>query len=92
MRLTHQEQQYIRQVIVHYDPQAQVYLFGSRTADDEKGGDIDLMVISAILGFADKLNILADLHGLLGEQKIDLILDDGVGDFARSILPTAIEL
>ena len=93
MRLTHQEQQQIRQAIQHYDPQAQVYLFGSRTDPDKKGGDIDLLVISAILNFTDKLNILADLHGQLGEQKIDLLLDrDGTGDFARTILPAAIEL
>ena len=93
MRLTEQEQQTIRQVIQSYDPQAQVLLFGSRTDPNKKGGDIDLLVISAKLGFTDKLNILADLHDQLGEQKIDLLLDkDGTGDFAGTILPTAIEL
>ena len=93
MRLTEQEQTTIKQVIHHYDPQARALLFGSRTDPDKKGGDIDLLVISAKLGFTDKLNILADLHGQLGEQKIDLLLDkDGTGDFARTIIPTAIEL
>ena len=93
MRLTEQEQKAIRQVIQSYDPKAQVLLFGSRTNPAKKGGDIDLLVISAKLGFTDKLNILADLHDQLGEQKIDLLLDkDGTGDFARTILPTAIEL
>ncbi|WOG25525.1 nucleotidyltransferase domain-containing protein [Endozoicomonas sp. 8E] len=68
-------------------------MFGSRTDNGKKGGDIDLLVISQTLGFADKLNILADLHGELGEQKIDIALDnDGSGDFARSVLPTAIKL
>ena len=93
MRLTEQEQQVIRQVILNYDPQARVLLFGSRADPAKKGGDIDLLVISATLGFVDKLNILADLHQHLGEQKIDLLLDkDGNGDFARTVLPDAIEL
>ena len=93
MRLTDQEQQAITQVISQYDPTARVLLFGSRTDPAKKGGDIDLLVISVKLGFTDKLNILADLHERLGEQKIDLLLDaDGTGDFARTVLPTAIEL
>lgn len=90
MRLTEQEQKSIKQIVQSYDPKAQILLFGSRVDPDKKGGDIDLLVISAKLGFADKLNILADLHGELGEQKIDLLLDkDGSGDFARTVLPTA---
>ncbi len=93
MRLTEQERKTIKQVIQEYDAQAQVLLFGSRTDAEKKGGDIDLLVISQTLGFADKLNILADLHGELGEQKIDIVLDnDGSGDFAKTVLPTAIEL
>ena len=93
MRLTEQERQTIKQVIQCYDEQAQVLLFGSRTDAEKKGGHIDLLVISQILGFADKLNILADLHGELGDQNIDIVLDsDGSGDFARTVLPTAIKL
>ncbi|WP_330925452.1 nucleotidyltransferase domain-containing protein [Candidatus Sororendozoicomonas aggregata] len=93
MRLTEQERQTIKQVIQCYDEQAQILLFGSRADAEKKGGDIDLLVISQTLGFADKLNILADLHGELGDQKIDIVLDrDGSGDFARTVLPTAIKL
>lgn len=92
MRLTRQEQQAIKTTIQGYDAQARVLIFGSRADPTKKGGDIDVLVITESLGFSDKLNILADLHGLLGEQKIDLVLDDGRGDFARSVLPSAIEL
>ncbi|WP_422137869.1 nucleotidyltransferase domain-containing protein [Endozoicomonas sp. ALC020] len=93
MRLTEQEQQIIKKVIQGYDAKAVILLFGSRADSGKKGGDIDLLVTSQTLGFADKLNILADLHGELGEQKIDIVLDnDGSGDFARSVLPTAIKL
>ena len=92
MRLTKQEQAIIKRVIQSYDAGAQVLLFGSRTDDHARGGDIDLLVITRTLGFSDKLNILADLHQQLGEQKIDLLLDDGSGTFTQSILPGAIEL
>lgn len=93
MRLTEQERQTIKQVIQGYDAKALILLFGSRTDTGKKGGDIDLLVISQTLGFTDKLNILADLHGELGEQKIDIVLDtDGSGDFAKTVLPTAIKL
>ena len=93
MRLTDKEQQSIRHIILSYDEQARVLLFGSRTDPAKKGGDIDLLVISVKLGFIDKLNILADLHQQMGDQKIDLLLDkDGNGDFAKTVLPNAIEL
>ena len=92
MRLTSHEQQTIRQTISRYDPRARILLFGSRVDDQKRGGDIDLLVITQTLGFSDKLNILADLHQQLGEQKIDLLLDDGSGAFTQTILPGAIEL
>ncbi|PVZ71640.1 nucleotidyltransferase domain-containing protein [Pelagibaculum spongiae] len=93
MRLTASEQGAIRQTVANYDQQAKVYLFGSRVDDAKKGGDIDLLVISPRLGFAEKLNILADLHEQLGDQKIDLLLDkDGGGEFTQTILPGAVEI
>lgn len=92
MRLSKQEQQTIKSVIQRYDPRAKVMLFGSRTDDNARGGDIDLLVITQVLGFPDKLHILADLHQQLGEQKIDLLLDDGQGAFAQSVWSGAIEL
>ncbi|WP_422411772.1 MULTISPECIES: nucleotidyltransferase domain-containing protein [unclassified Endozoicomonas] len=93
MRLTEQEQQIIKKVIQGYDAKSVILLFGSRADSGKKGGDIDLLVTSQTLGIVDKLNILADLHGELGEQKIDIVLDnDGSGNFARSVLPTAIKL
>ena len=71
---------------------ARLLLFGSRVDDSKRGGDIDLLVITHTLGFPDKLQILADLHQQLGDQKIDLVPDDGSGTFARSFLPEAIDL
>ncbi|MDY0152830.1 MAG: nucleotidyltransferase domain-containing protein [Candidatus Cloacimonas sp.] len=64
----------VKKIILSFDPEARVYLFGSRTDDNKRGGDIDLFVLSSMLGFPDKLQILLKLYYLLGEQKIDLII------------------
>jgi uncharacterized protein len=72
MRLTAQEQTSIYNEIVKKDPRAQFYLYGSRTQDHLKGGDIDLLVISETLSFSDKVDILIAIKDQIGEQKIDL--------------------
>jgi hypothetical protein len=42
MRLSAQEHETISRVLKETDPQGRIYLFGSRTDDEKKGGDIDL--------------------------------------------------
>ncbi len=72
MRLHETERHAIIQSIRSADPDAAVYLFGSRVDDSAKGGDIDLLVLSGKINLMMKLDILAQLHQQLGEQKIDL--------------------
>jgi predicted nucleotidyltransferase len=74
MRISEVEHQVIRRTIADIDPEANVYLFGSRANDNAKGGDIDLLVISQKIRLMEKLALLAKLHQKLGEQKIDLIV------------------
>lgn len=74
MRLTPLEHATITRSIAQRDPAAEVYLFGSRTDDQARGGDVDLLVLSQRIRLMDKLDILADLHRELGEQKIDLVV------------------
>lgn len=58
---------------------ADFYLFGSRTRDSSKGGDIDLLLLVS----DSQLDALNSLKGLilvqfkkkLGERKIDLVID-----------------
>lgn len=74
MRLTQNEIHFIKDAILGYDPKALVFLFGSRINPNAKGGDIDLVVKSELIGLSDKLSILIALKDRLGEQKIDLIV------------------
>jgi predicted nucleotidyltransferase len=84
MRLAVPEQVAIHDAIHQADVDAEVYLFGSRTDDTARGGDIDLLVLSKRIGLMKKLEILAQLHEKLGERKIDLIIIPEVeGRFAR---------
>ncbi len=57
---------------------AKVYLFGSRVDDTKKGGDIDLYleVDDKQSVFEKKLTLLSELRKNLGDQKIDLIIND----------------
>lgn len=62
-----------------WGPNMEIFLFGSRTDDSKKGGDIDLFI--DIRPEQDPRNImlqkaefLSKLEILLGEQKIDLLV------------------
>ncbi|RJP27551.1 MAG: nucleotidyltransferase domain-containing protein [Candidatus Omnitrophota bacterium] len=74
MRLSEDERQWIKQSVCRLDPQAQIWLFGSRVSDREKGGDIDLLILSDRLTFADKLEIKRFLFERMDEQKIDIVI------------------
>ena len=57
----------------------QIFLFGSRLNDDAKGGDIDLLIETAVkqanrASMASK--IMASLQIRLGDQHIDVLLVD----------------
>ncbi len=62
-----------------FGPQASVKLFGSRTDDQAKGGDIDLLITTDIHDVNDivraEMRCQVKLQQLLGEQKIDMLID-----------------
>ena len=74
MRITSKQRKAIKHTIHNLDPQALIYLFGSRVDDNKKGGDIDLLVLSQQLDFKKQRKIKIKLYELIGEQKIDLII------------------
>jgi len=80
MRLTPEARDTIRQTTKSvFGQQARVSLFGSRTDDRLKGGDIDLL-IELPRPASDKqqkiLTLVARLQRTLGERSIDVIVLD----------------
>jgi uncharacterized protein len=88
MRLTDEERKAIIEVITRFDNQAEVYLFGSRSDDTKKGGDIDLLVISDKLDKPALFSIEEEIFKRIEEQKIDFVLSgkDVKNKFAKMIL------
>ena len=93
MRLKDEEKQVILQTIHSIDPNAKIYLFGSRVNDSDKGGDIDLLVFSRKISYEDKLTVKKNIFSVLEEQKIDLIVTkDGSEPFVRMVLEQGVQL
>lgn len=55
-----------------------VYLFGSRTDDNRKGGDIDIYIETREKGsvFEKKIEMLAELEKEFGQRKIDIVINN----------------
>ena len=78
MRLTATEHNAIlRAAKKHFGEKVQVSLFGSRTDDRRKGGDIDLLIKAdeAVMTYKARLLFLVDLKLEIGDQKIDVVFD-----------------
>ena len=74
MRLSSHSVHAIKTNVARFDPEAVIYLFGSRTDDAKKGGDIDLLVLSQKITMRNLVDIKLALYDALGEQKIDIVL------------------
>lgn len=93
MRLKEKEKQVIIQAVKAIDPEARVYLFGSRVDDSRKGGDIDLLVFSSRMTYSDKLKVKKSIFAVLGDQKIDLLVSKDTGKpFVRMALEQGVRL
>ena len=74
VRLKDWEIKAIKKAIKKFDENAKIYIYGSRTNLNKKGGDIDILVISNKISLQDQLKIKAKLIVLLGDRKIDLLV------------------
>ena len=79
MRLNEHEAEAIREVFAETFAEGSLYLFGSRVDDSQKGGDIDLYVVTDRKdALAEKkIDFLVRLKQRIGDQKIDLVIDRG---------------
>lgn len=88
MRLTEREISTIKSNILSFDNEAKIYLFGSRVNDSEKGGDIDILVISDKIGFIEKIKIKTGIFKEIEEQKLDIVVKKDFTDmFVQMIEP-----
>ena len=100
MRISQKEIETIKQLATEkFGKGTTVFLFGSRLDDSKKGGDIDLLIRNndkSRLTIASKIEFLAELKSLIGDQKIDVVLDSfsfsRKKSFYNSVTQTAIEL
>jgi polyphosphate kinase len=100
MRLSKFEIEAIKNVAVSvFGESVSVRLFGSRINDCRKGGDIDLFISCSDknrLNLSSKIEFLVQIKSIIGDQKIDVILDNTSirhkADFFRSIQQTAVEI
>ncbi|MDM8567355.1 nucleotidyltransferase domain-containing protein [Candidatus Halobeggiatoa sp. HSG11] len=96
MRLKPTEITAIKHCVQQSFNQAKVYLFGSRTDDNKKGGDIDLYIETDIQDnlLEKEIKFLVNLKKLIGEQKIDLVINNHTCDklIYKQAKKTGIEL
>jgi predicted nucleotidyltransferase len=94
MRISIEEIESLRKTLAELDIEAKLYLFGSRVDDEKKGGDIDLLIVSKKITKMDLRKIKREFFNKFGEQKIDIVLDNGEfnNPFAEKILKEAVEL
>lgn len=94
MRLYQEQIKVLKDELKIISSTAKLYLFGSRTDDSKKGGDIDLLVISKEITKKDLRYLRIEFFKHFGEQKIDIVLDDGEfkNPFTRHIIKKAVLL
>lgn len=96
MRLSKYEKKVIKQKCEQlFGKGSQIYLFGSRTDDSKRGGDIDLFIIPTEKNdlYEKKIKFLVQLDISIGEQKIDLIISkDRSRIIEQGALNTGIQL
>lgn len=76
MRLTKQEVEAIKISFKEIFDCGAIYLFGSRVDDTQKGGDIDLYIITEQNEnlIQKKIDFLVNLKQKIGNQKIDVVI------------------
>lgn len=94
VRLSNEEIHILKSKLQSLSSKAQLYLFGSRVDDTKKGGDIDLLIIDDTLNKKDLRLLRIDFFQHFGEQKLDIILDNGdvQNPFVQHILKKAVLL
>lgn len=74
MRVEKSKVLFLKSLVTGILPQSRVYLFGSRTDNFKKGGDIDILILAERkLTLKEKASIEFAFFKRFGEQKLDLV-------------------
>ncbi len=74
MRISDEMKNYFDEEVGNIEPNAKVYLFGSRVYDDQKGGDIDIVMLAdRRLQFEELSRLRIRFWKKFGEQKLDIV-------------------
>jgi len=94
MRLSTKEVSLLKKTLKNLSSDASLYLFGSRVDDKKRGGDIDLLVVSKNFTKQQLRKFRIEFFKEFGEQKLDIIVDDGSfkNPFHKLIYQKAIRL
>lgn len=95
MRLSLAEQKNIKDTFLKIFRHGDIYLFGSKTDNSKRGGDIDLYLdVERGDDFFDrKIKFLCHLKSLIGDQKIDVIISkDKNSAIEKEAIKTGIKL
>ncbi len=79
IRLKEQQQRTIKQLALELFDSSKVMIFGSRADMYQKGGDIDIYIQTEKKEglLKSKIVFLREFEKLFGEQKVDLLVDNG---------------
>ena len=93
MRITENEKDVIVGAVRKADASAGVWLFGSRTDDGKKGGDIDIGILSQRIGFMEEIEIRQAICDEIGDQRVDIVVSrSGNEAFFRHVVAKGIRL
>ncbi|MEI6703280.1 MAG: nucleotidyltransferase domain-containing protein [Deltaproteobacteria bacterium] len=93
MRISDMERDAIVLAVRAFDPNARLWLFGSRTDDQKRGGDIDVAILSASISRMEVMRIKRSILDSIGEQHLDLVVSgDGTEPFFRVAIEKGIPI
>ncbi|NOQ29799.1 MAG: nucleotidyltransferase domain-containing protein [Helicobacteraceae bacterium] len=94
MRLSSEQIHLLKDTLNSLSSKAKLYLFGSRVDDTKRGGDIDLLIVSDELSKKDLRTLRVEFFKKFGEQKLDIIIDNGsfINPFSKLVFQKAILL
>ena len=75
MRINELQKKSIINAVKTTDPEARIWLFGSRVDDNKKGGDIDIAIYSEEIhkDVMKVINVRRYICDRIGEQRIDIV-------------------